>query len=349
MNPSAPDVESALKRLIPPRVARDPAAQSRPKRRSRLARIQLDMPGEPVKARPAQMRGDMPVKEAFKSVMQAGLVHLLENERGMLADADPEYLHQMRVALRRLRSAVGGFTPPLPATAAAPLDGELKWLAGSLGPARDWDVFMTETLPPIAAEFGSHAELEAFSSRCENLRRAAGSRARRAVRSLRYRRLTLSAAAWLTSESWLARIGTDGRLAFEAPVTEFATAVLERRHAQVRKRGRGLAGLTPAQLHRLRIAIKKFRYAADFFSGLYEHKAVTQALKRLARLQNILGAMNDAVTVANLMARGFEGTAGRQALEAKGILLGWSRGRAATLKRELRGAWKEFRAAEKFW
>ena len=349
MNPTGPDIETALKRLIPPRVARVPAAHRRPKRQSRLSRIQFDAPAGPVKARPAQLRGDMLVKDAFKSVLQAGLVHLLENERGMLADADPEYLHQMRVALRRLRSAVGAFTPPLPAAAAAPLECELKWLAGSLGPARDWDVFVTETLPPIAAEFGAHAELEAFSSRCENLRRAAGSRARRAVRSLRYRRLTLSAASWLTSESWLARIGVDGRLAFDAPVTEFATAVLERRYAQVRKRGRGLAGLTAAQLHRLRIAIKKFRYAADFFSSLYESKAVTQALKRLSRLQNILGAMNDAVTVANLMARGFDGAAGRHVPEVKGILLGWSRGRAETLKRELRGAWKEFRAAERFW
>jgi hypothetical protein len=66
-------------------------------------------------------------------------------------------------------------------------------------------------------------------------------------------------------------------------------------------------------------------------------------------MQDILGAMNDAATVANLMAYGFSGAAGRRVLEAKGILLGWSRGRAETLKRELRNAWKEFRTAEKFW
>jgi len=303
----------------------------------------------PVKASPAALRADMTVNETFKAVMWANLDHLLSNEGGVREGDDPEYLHQMRVALRRLRSALGVFAPPLPEAALAPLTAEMKWLAGSLGPARDWDVFMTETLPPIAAEFGAHGELKAFSVRCGKLRRRANARARRAVRSLRYRRLALSTAAWLASESWAAQLDADARLALDAPVAEFAAAVLEKRYGQVRKRGRGLGRLTAAELHRFRIAIKKFRYAADFLSSLYPHQPVRQTLKRLARLQDILGAMNDAVTVANLTAHGFDGAAGRQALEAKGILLGWSRGRAATLKGELRSAWKDFRASEKFW
>ena len=303
----------------------------------------------PVKAKPAALSVRMSVNEAFRAVLWASLGHLQANERGALEGEDPEYLHQMRVALRRLRSAFGVFSPPLarPVTAAAA--GELKWLAGALAPARDWDVFMTETLPPIAAEFGTQGELGAFSARCEKLRRYANGRARRALRSPRYRRLTLSLAAWLVSERWRTELDADRRLAFGAPVADFAAAVLEKRYGQARKRGRKLAGLTTAELHRLRIAIKKYRYAADFFAGLYERKPARQALKRLARLQDILGAMNDAVTVANLMAQGFDGAAGRHVPEAKGILLGWSRGRAATLKRELKSAWKDFRAGEKFW
>jgi CHAD domain-containing protein len=99
----------------------------------------------------------------------------------------------------------------------------------------------------------------------------------------------------------------------------------------------------------LRIAIKKFRYATDFFATLYEGKRARETLKRLARLQDILGAINDAATVGNLVSEVLRGTSGRNAAEAKGILLGWSRGRAATLRRELRPAWKAFRAAEKFW
>lgn len=308
-----------------------------------------DEPAAPVRARPAVLDRGMSVNDAFKAVMWAGLAHLQANERGMVEGRDPEYLHQMRVALRRLRSAVSVFTPPFPGPVIEPARKELKWLAASLGPARDWDVFVTETLPPIEAEFGAHGGLTDFSARCERLRRAANARARRAVRSARYRHLALSTAAWLAAEGWHSQLGQEASAALQSPVGEFAAAVLERRYGQVRKKGRKLGGLSAVALHRLRIAIKKFRYAADFFAGLYEPGAARQALRRLSRLQDVLGAMNDAATVANLMARGFAGARGRRVLEAKGILLGWSRGRAATLRRELKSGWKEFRSAEKFW
>ena len=133
------------------------------------------------------------------------------------------------------------------------------------------------------------------------------------------------------------------------PVADFAAGVLEERYGRVMTKGRSLGRLDSRELHRLRIAIKKFRYASDFFATLYDDNAARAALKRLSRLQDILGAMNDAATVANLAARGFGGRPGPAAREAKGLLLGWSRGRAATLRRELKGAWKEFRGAEQFW
>lgn len=303
----------------------------------------------PVKARAAVLDPGMSVSDAFKAVMQANLFHLHANERGMLEGADPEFLHQMRVALRRLRSALGVFSPPLPEDEIQPLARDLKWLASSLGPARDWDVFVFETLPPIEAEFGAHGELRAFLEHCGELRREANAKARRAVRSPRYQRLLLRLASWIAAERWRASSESLAGEALQRPVTEFASLVLERRYQQARKRGRGLARRSPAELHRLRIAIKKFRYATDFFAGLYEGKTAGESLERLGRLQDILGTMNDAATVAGLMTQGFGGVRGRRVLEAKGILLGWSRGRAATLKRELKSAWKAFRAAERFW
>jgi len=302
----------------------------------------------PVKARPTELDGDMSVSDAFKAVIWANLTHLQANERGMLAAADPEYLHQMRVALRRLRSALGVFSPPVPASEAEPLARHLKWLGSRLGPARDWDVFVADTLPPIESEFGAHGELRAFCVRCSELRRMANASARRAVRSRRYQRLVLRLAAWIAAEGWHlpAQAPAD---ALKMPVTEFASGVLEKRYQRVRKRGRRLAKRSPAELHRLRIAIKKFRYATDFFASLYEGKTARDMLKRLAELQDILGAMNDAATVSGLMRQGFGGARGKRVLEARGILLGWSRGRAVLLKHRLKGAWKTFRAAERFW
>ena len=306
-------------------------------------------PARPVKAQPAALDSSMTANDAFKAVMWANLAHLQANERGMLEGHDPEYLHQMRVAVRRLRSAAAAFAPFLPEPAVSPARTGLKWLGASLGPARDWDVFVTETLPPIAVEFGAHAGLKDFLARCGKLRRRANTRARRAVHSARYRRLMLWLAAWLASRGWLTRADPSARAPLEGPVTEFAASVLEQRYGQVRKKGRKLLGLSPVELHQLRIAIKKFRYAADFLAGLYEVKAARAVLKRLSRLQDILGAMNDAATVANLVSHGSSRVPGQRGLEARGIFLGWSRGRAAMLKPELKSAWKEFRSAEKFW
>jgi triphosphatase len=155
--------------------------------------------------------------------------------------------------------------------------------------------------------------------------------------------------SWLALQGWYARSDPSADASLEGPVTAFAAAVLEQRYGQVRKRGRKLRGLSPVELHRLRIAIKKFRYAADFFAGLYEAKTARAALKRLSRLQDILGAMNDAAAVADLTSHAFSRVPGQCGLEVRGILLGWSSGQAARLKRELKGAWKEFRSTKKFW
>ena len=208
----------------------------------------------PAKAEAAVLDAKMSVGVAFKEVMWAGLVNLHANEGGMLTEGNPEFVHQMRVALRRLRSALGVFSPPVPAAQTAPLAKELKWLASCLGPARDWDVFATETLPPIETEFGAHGELRAFSVRCGELRRRANARARRAVRSRRYQRLVLRLAGWIAAEEWRGAGREAAGGALQEPVAEFAAAVLDRRYRQARARGRRLAERSPAELSPPRLA-----------------------------------------------------------------------------------------------
>ena len=329
-------VEVELKLLVPAEAERGYA----------LARGE---PEAPVKAQPAVLARSMSVSAAFKAVMWANLSHLQANERGMLEGRDPEYLHQMRVALRRLRSAFNVFAPLLPKAAMAPWVAELWWLASRLGPARDWDVFMTETLPAIEGLPDSRGALRTFSTRYGRLHDAANARALRALRSARYQRLMRALAGWLAAGGWLARLDPGNRAALDSPVERFAAAVLEKRHARVRKRGRGLGGLSAPDLHRLRIAVKKFRYATDFFSGLFSAHRSRAMHGRLARLQDILGAMNDAATGAKLVARGISRASGGHARKARSVVLRWSRSRDAALKRELQSAWRALRSAEKFW
>jgi triphosphatase len=307
-----------------------------------------ERPG-PVKATTTALAPELTVTEAFKTIAWTALNHLQSNEHGMLEGRDPEYLHQMRVALRRLRSAFSEFAAVLPKATTDSLVAEFKWLAGVLGPARDWDVFVFETLPPMREAFAEHAALKRFSRECARLRRGANRRARRAVASARYQRLVLGFAAWIAAETWLTEGDETPIATARSPTREFAGAVLERRFARVRKRGRKLRNLSAAELHRMRIAVKKLRYAMDFLATVFPPKRARDMLSRLARLQNILGAMNDAAAVERLVHEAFGAQAGRVMSEARGIVLGWSRGRALTLRRELRGAWKAFRAAKKFW
>lgn len=336
--------EFALKLLetIPLRV------ENRSKAERGYALLRGERPA-PAKASTAALAADMTVSDAFKTIAWTTLNHLQANEHGMLERRDPEYLHQMRVALRRLRSAFSVFAALLPETTTEPLVAEFRWLAGALSPARDWDVFVSETLPPIREAFAQHAALAQFARECARLRRGANRRARRAVGSARYERLVLDFAAWLAAEKWVSE-ATETPLATPgSSAREFGAAVLERRYARVRKRGRKLRQLSAAELHRLRIAVKKLRYAMDFLVPLFAAKRARDMISHLARLQNILGAMNDAAAVERLVRDAFGAGAGRAMSEARGIVLGWSHGRALTLRRELRGAWKAFRAAEKFW
>ncbi len=304
---------------------------------------------QPVKARPAALDAGMTVGAAFGAIVRATLDHLQANETGMLAGKDPEYLHQMRVALRRMRSAFRVFGPAYPEEATAPIVADIRWLAGALGPARDWDVYAGETLPQFAGRIRERTARAAVERAAERRRRGANRAACRAVESVRYRRFILSLGAWLAADGW-ARGADDAAPRGRAKsVGRFASATLERRHSRARKRGRKLAAQGPAERHRLRIAIKKLRYAGDFFSGLYAKEPARRMLRRLSSLQDILGAMNDAAQAERMTAecgarlRGGAGAAAGRALAA------WNRSRVPALQRKLKRAWLAFRAQKRFW
>lgn len=303
----------------------------------------------PVKAGAPVIAPATNVGDAFRAIVSIALCHLQANEPGTLAGRDPEYLHQMRVALRRMRSAFRVFAPVLPEAATAALVTEMRWLARALGPARDWNVFMNETLPPVVKAFAGHDGLADFAGACARQERDATRRAQRAVASLRYQRMLLKLGAWLARQAWREAAEPAGRERLDGTVTEFAIGVLEESYAAVRKRGRRVERQSAAQLHRLRIAIKKLRYATDFFGALFPHAEVRRTLARLARLQDILGAMNDAVTAGALARQALGEQPEKIASEAYGIVIGWGRGRAASLRGELHEAWQAYRECGKCW
>lgn len=237
-----------------------------------------------VKAKLPALSRNQSAQEAFRLIAWECLNQLQGNLDMVLLGEDVEGIHQMRVALRRLRSAFTVFRPVIGKTCCAQILEDLHWVTDALGTARDLDVFVTQTLPLIMEQLPGHFGLKQLRTKGLDAQKVAYQVARKALQSQRYHHLILALAAWLESP-------------FEAQqhsVLDIAEITLTKRNRQLRQHGRRLMHMHPEERHATRIAAKKLRYAAEFFSGLYPAPSSNRAfLRSLTRLQDILGLLND--------------------------------------------------------
>lgn len=302
----------------------------------------------PVKASTVEFPHGMGVDAAFGAIAAECLRHLQANERGVLESTDPEYVHQARVAIRRLRCAFGLFGRAVPKAHFSEALAWLKDVASTLGTARDWDVFCTELLPRMPAA-GTALHLRPIAQRASAARRRSRRRARALLSQPDYTQNSIALARMLVEGGW--RHTREPALAESAgmPLRDYAARELSRRDAKVRKCGARLDRSDPASLHALRIDIKKLRYACEFFGPLFGRKPLKRYLSRLQALQEILGNVNDAATASRLL--DLLATHDDEPVYQQGI--GFLRGfAAASAERQLGGlaeAWQRFAHAEPFW
>ncbi len=281
-----------------------------------------------VKARPVALNRDMCVEEGFRVIVSNCLRQIQDNEVGVARGNDPESIHQMRVGMRRLRSALRLFDPWIPFPPV--LQQELAWLGGELGAARDADVLADSTLLKVAETCPQETDLLPLRQFVSTIARQKRKQAAQAVASVRYSRLMLSLAGWLQAMRWHESLDEAAVGALAEPLETRATQILSRRHEKLIKSGKRLAHQTPEERHQVRIAAKKARYATEFFQSLNPAGRVKRYLMRLAALQDALGWMNDAAVADRLLrkieasrpdlacgasfARGYLGAATRQDL-----------------------------------
>ena len=249
---------------------------------------------QPARSRRVALDSAMGIEAAARALVGASLDQLLANEEGVLATDDPEFVHQARVGLRRMRSALRIFREALPPEAET-WRADLGDLARTLGEARDWDVFATETLPALARAFGDPAVKQRLARRAAVPRKKALERARSALLAKRFTGLVLDLAKWLSEPAR----GTAGTA---TPLVEFATRLARKRHRRLIADAQGLAQRTPEERHAVRIDAKRLRYAVDGFASLFREKRVERYLRELSDLQDVLGTSNDAATAARLLA-----------------------------------------------
>jgi len=301
----------------------------------------------PVKAATPGLTLLMSANVAFKAIVESCIVHLQANR--MLLGQGPEYLHQMRIALRRLRSAQNLFGSKTPGGNHPEISDSLIWFAEQLGNARDWDVFVTETLPPLLARFSGHRELASILRHGLKHQQHYNEIARAAVNSRRYAKLLLDLGMWLDREGWSEYLTRAQQQELAAPAGELARKILDRQHKQLLKRGSHYTQLTLSELHAVRIAAKKLRYAAAFFAELYAHDQSYPYLKALANLQDKLGALNDTATTNHLLASLHTSRPSAAYTEAIGIVLGWEACKGAQCLADLGQTWNVFRQQQPFW
>lgn len=274
------------------------------------------------------------------------LAHVLQHLGGVVlhwaaripAMDGPEPVHQMRVATRRLRSALAVFRRAVPSPDLTALAAPTKDLATRLGAARDWDVFLGGTGAAIARAFADDPRLRALLRAAHRARTAAYTALFAELAAPGFRTLTLALAA-APLRPW------DDTPALHEPTGPFAAESLARRLRHVRHAGRGIADLPVAGLHELRKDCKRLRYTAEMFAPLFPEHAVRRFTRRLAALQEELGLLNDGAAVAGLLAQLGRHERGY----AAGLATGLATAATGPARARIEVRWRRFRAADPFW
>jgi adenylate cyclase len=218
------------------------------------------------------------------------------NYAGAHASEDPEYIHQMRVAMRRLRASLRLFAPVLPPAYADHLLPAVRDIMARLGTARDLDVLLAEICAPVIAALPGEPRLSALAGVITDARYAARRNAVRHLESRDFGQLMVRLAQLLHAPA------LDDGLA-----TEYVAAFAHGRLQRLRRKVRDLAVQArlddPPSLHALRIGIKRLRYALEFFAALARGKAQRRLASWLAEVQGTLGELNDLANAGQLLMR----------------------------------------------
>jgi CHAD domain-containing protein len=277
---------------------------------------------------------DTPPDRALRQIVAECQSDLVKYRSMVLASRKALGIHQTRVALRRLRAALTLFRGAVSADESRlvrAMAAEARWLAGECAPARDLHVFLTETVedvPPMIKRIAAR------------LAKAHLERARSALSGARYNAFEGQLTAFVQEAP--PQVG--GRL------DAFGRLVLAKRHAKVEQRGRHLGRLDRKDLHKLRIAIKKLRYAAAFLQPAFASTKAKPYIEATVRLQGALGTLNDRAVAAQMLddiavaARPTEPVEGPLRQLAKQAATGGKRRR-----HKLERSWRKFSKAERFW
>ena len=259
----------------------------------------------------------------------------------------PEPVHQMRVAVRRLRSAIKVFRRAMRSALVQSADAGLKTLAAKLAPTRDWDVFATETVADVSNAFAADKRLARLLAAVERRRRLCHDELRAYLTSSEFRRLGIELACLAGRQDWPAILDATEQAELTVELQDFAAKMLSKRLKRLTQPDTDLSSMEPAALHALRLRAKRLRYAAEIFAPLYSGKTAARYIRRISKLQDQLGKLNDATVAASLLAE-LNGNGGNHAF-ASGLVLGFIGARNRHTRGRIDRSWSRFAKLSPFW
>ncbi|MDE2430705.1 MAG: CHAD domain-containing protein [Burkholderiales bacterium] len=244
-------------------------------------------------------RKNYSIERAFSSIVFNCIDQMLSNESGITSSYDMESLHQFRVGVRRLRSALTLYNKYV----AIPclLKSELDWLTRQLNDARDWDVFTTIVLPQLAISIDHNrdkTELVALANlSAEHMHKIA----KEAIQSQRYILLLLNLHMWLYENAWREALSKKELMALHKDAFQLSQKQLKQAKRKLLKSDAKLRQSKPENIHKIRIKAKQVRYALEFFNELFSSRKYIRDIHRLSKLQTQLGNYNDMVVADRLL------------------------------------------------
>jgi triphosphatase len=260
-----------------------------------------------------------------------------------------EPVHQMRVAMRRLRSALALFRPVVACAEFEAAKAGLRGLGHALGSARDWDVFVTGTAGAVAAAFADDAAVGKLVAAAGRRRDACYAELRDVLDGPAFRHLGITLAVLAAARPWEAANGGAAAAGTNTPrdaLEAFAARALSRRLRHLTSSGDDIAELPDATLHTMRLRTKRLRYGVEMLAPLYPRREARRYLRRLAVLQERLGHLNDGAVATALM--GELGRAGGRSYAA-GVVCGFVAARASNTRARIAKSWRKFRRLDAFW
>ncbi len=323
---------------------------SKAERGYRLADGKSDARIAPKLADTISLHTEESVELAFRNVLRSCLAQITHNRQAIQHSDDPEGPHQFRVGLRRLRSAFRLFKPVLNPHTLAPLDAAARELAGEAGELRDLDVLTDEIVAPLTEFAPEGVALDPLIGHLGQLRKDRRSIVKSHLSQPDINRFLFDLASYAEGRQWLDPDNFDQTMQLAQPVQTYSRTALKKQWKKVYKYGARIDELTIPERHEMRKALKKLRYGIEFFGSLYPASDLKPFLKRMKKLQDIFGYLNDVAMAEKLAALPVSAGKNAQPISiAIGFVIGWHEAQSRTKWPHAKGYWQDTRKMPKFW